>query len=250
VARPLYRDHGVVLRTWKLGEADRIVSVMTRQHGKVRAVVKGVRKTKSRFGARVEPTTHGSVQFYLGRDLDILTQIEVVDAFAAIRGDLTRLGRAAVMLEAIDQVAPEREPTPELYHLLLGALRTLDQGDRPLLLSGFLLKLLVAEGVQPALDCCVGCGAADGLGWFDPVAGGTRCRACAAGIALPPGSIGLMAEIIEGRLRLVLDEVESPATRAIEAAATASLERHLERRLRAPTVAADSSFAPLRAQRA
>ena len=96
----LYRDEGVVLRTYKLGEADRIVVLCTRGHGKVRAVAKGVRKTKSKFGARLEPMSHVAVQFYEGRELDIVTQAESIDHFRAIRDDLDRLARASSMLEA------------------------------------------------------------------------------------------------------------------------------------------------------
>ena len=84
----LYRDHGIVLRTHKLDEADRIITFMTERHGKVRAVAKGVRKTKSKFGARLEPTSHVALQLYEGRELDIVTQAESVDHFKAIREDL------------------------------------------------------------------------------------------------------------------------------------------------------------------
>ncbi|HRA35346.1 MAG TPA: DNA repair protein RecO, partial [Acidimicrobiales bacterium] len=121
----LYRDQGIVLRTYKLGEADRIVSIITERHGKVRAVAKGVRKTKSKFGARLEPTSHVALQLYEGRELDIVTQAESIDHFRPIRDDLDRLGRAVTMLETVDQVAMEREPNPALYRMLLGALRSL-----------------------------------------------------------------------------------------------------------------------------
>ena len=94
---PLYHDRGVVLRTYKLGEADRIVSILTRGRGKVRAVAKGVRKTKSRFGGRLEPVSHVDLLMYEGRgELDIVSQAETVDAFRPLRDDLDRLGRAVV----------------------------------------------------------------------------------------------------------------------------------------------------------
>src|SRR4029079_8534951 len=101
----LYRDEGVVLRTWKLGEADRIIVFLTRGHGKVRAVAKGVRKTKSKSGARLEPTTNVALQLYEGRELDIVTQAETIDYFRSIRDDLDRFSRASAMLEAVDQLA-------------------------------------------------------------------------------------------------------------------------------------------------
>ena len=106
---PLYRDVGVVLRTYKLGEADRIVVLCTQGRGKVRAVAKGVRKTKSRFGSRLEPGSHVSLQLYEGRELDIVSQAELVESQQALRDDLDRLGRAAAILEAVDQVSQEGE---------------------------------------------------------------------------------------------------------------------------------------------
>ena len=97
----LYRDTGVVLRTWKLGEADRIVSVFTREHGKVRGVAKGVRKSGSRFGSRLEPTCHVSVQLYKGKgDLDTITQVELIERPESVRGDYVLWVRASAMLEA------------------------------------------------------------------------------------------------------------------------------------------------------
>src|SRR5688572_7393420 len=119
----------------RLGEADRIVTLVTRGHGKVRAVAKGVRKTKSRFGARLEPMSHVSLLLYEGRELDTVSQAESLDHFRVIRDDLDRMGRAASMLEAVDQVAEEREPSPRLYQLLVGGLRAIAATDTPLVLA-------------------------------------------------------------------------------------------------------------------
>ena len=123
----LYRDQGVVLRTVKLGEADRIVSFLTQGHGKVRAVAKGVRKSGSRFGARLEPTSHVALQCYRGRELDVVTQVETIDAYRPLRESYACFTHAVPMLEAVDQVAQEREPAPALYRMLVGALRTLER---------------------------------------------------------------------------------------------------------------------------
>ncbi len=237
----LYREHGIVLRTWRLGEADRIVSLLTRGNGKVRAVAKGARKTKSRFAARIQPPRHLSLQLYEGRsDLHTLTQAETVDGFSAIGADLSRLGRASVMLEVTEHVSLDHEPNPALYQLLLGALRSLEGGDRPLVLTGFLLKLLVLEGVQPALEDCVSCGATEDLVAYDVAASGVRCRACRAGVPLQEGTLDILRHIVAGQLRLVLDEPESPATRGAEQVATVAVERLMERRLRSTGVAAEA----------
>src|SRR6266508_2112477 len=124
----LYREQAVVLRTWKLGEADRIVVLMTQGQGKVRAVAKGIRKTKSRFGGRLEPFSHVDLSLYRGRELDIVTQAEVVAPFRALREDYDRVVAGTAMLEAVDQVAQERESAVRIYLLLVRALRTLDGG--------------------------------------------------------------------------------------------------------------------------
>ena len=111
----LYRDHAVVLRTIKLGEADRIVTLVTEGRGRVRAVAKGVRKTKSRFGGRLEPMTHVAVQLYEGRELDTITQVETVDHFRTIRDDLDRVAKAQALLEVVDQVAQDHQANSALY---------------------------------------------------------------------------------------------------------------------------------------
>ena len=154
----LYRDQGVVLRTIKLGEADRIVTLFTRGHGKVRGVAKGVRKTASRFGARLEPTSHVACQCYRGRELDIVTQVETIDAHRRLREHYGCLTHAVSMLEAVDQVALEREPNPALYRMLVRALRTLADQRSPVVSTAFFWKLLALEGFQPLVDTCARCG--------------------------------------------------------------------------------------------
>lgn len=233
----LYRDEGIVLRTHKLGEADRIVSVLTRHHGKVRAVAKGVRKTKSRFGARLEPPTHLQLQIYEGRgELQIVDQAETVDHFRAIRDDLDRLTRAVSMLEAADQLGLEGEPNPALFQMLLGALRALAGHSGPLVVPGFYLKVLALEGFRAVVDRCVECGATEGLVAFDIESGGTRCSLHRVGVALSPGALGLLRDILGGRLSAALAEPASPATLEVGHLATRSMEHHLERRLRSVAI--------------
>lgn len=228
----LYRDEGVVLRTWKLGEADRIVVIFTKGHGKVRAVAKGVRKTKSKFGARLEPTSHVSLQFYEGRELDIVTQAESIDHFRAIREDLDKLGRAVTMLEAVDQLAQEREPNPALLRMLLGAMATLSADASPLVVPGFFLKLLSLEGFRPVVDECVSCGATTDLVAFDLDTGGVLCHRCRRGTPISPGALELLQRVLGGGLAGALREPSSPATHDLEVLATRALEHHLERRLK------------------
>ncbi|MCB1003811.1 MAG: DNA repair protein RecO [Acidimicrobiales bacterium] len=228
----LYRDHGIVLRTHKLGEADRIVALYTAGHGKVRAVAKGVRKTRSKFGARLEPTSHVAAQFYEGRTLDIVTQADTVDHFRALREDLDRFARASAMLEAVDQVSEDAPPAPALYQLLLRALRTLAAQPSDLVVGGFFWKLLALEGLRPTVDRCVRCGATGSLVSFDLDEGGLLCRACRRGTAVSPEAVVLLRQILGGQLAAALAAPGSPATTEVETLATRALEHHLERRLR------------------
>lgn len=233
----LYRDHAVVLRTWKLGEADRIVTLHTHDHGKVRGVAKGVRRTKSKFGARLEPLSHVAVQLYRGKgDLDTITQVETVDRFVSLRHDPDRFARAQAMLEAVDQVAQDREPDRELHVMLVRALRTLDRNDSALIVAAFFLKLLVHEGVMPALDECVSCGAHEWLEAFDFDEGGVLCHDCRRGRPVSPLALDLMRRVVGGGLGGVLTEPVGPATGEVDLLATALMEHHLERRLRAVAV--------------
>src|SRR5215210_556834 len=127
---PTYRDEAVVLRTHKLGEADRIITMLSRQRGKLRAVAKGVRRTTSKFGARLEPFSHVDLQFAVGRTLDVVTQVESLHAFGEpLTGNYPAYTAGQVMLETADRlVVEENEPAVQQYLLLVGALRVLDRG--------------------------------------------------------------------------------------------------------------------------
>jgi DNA repair protein RecO (recombination protein O) len=228
----LYRDHGIVLRTHKLGEADRIVVVLTRDHGKVRAVAKGVRKTKSRFGGRLEPPSHVDLLLYLGRELDVVTQVETVDHFGPLREDFDRLARAMTLLEATDQVSLEREPNPALYRMVVGALRTLAARDTPLVVAAFLLKLLSLEGYRPEVEACAVCGSPSDLVSWAVEEGGLRCRAHRQGSPVSPEAVEILQDILGGRLGAALNAPASAATAEVDHLAVKVLEHHLERRLR------------------
>ena len=161
----LYRDDGIVLRTHKLGEADRIVTLLTRRNGRVRAVAKGVRRTRSRFGARLEPFTHVDLLLYTGRSLDVITQAETLRPYGApLAGDYPRYTTGTVMLEAAERFTPvEKEPLLRQFLLLVGGLRALGENlhDPRLVLDAFLLRSLAVAGYPPALDECAVCGTPD-----------------------------------------------------------------------------------------
>jgi DNA repair protein RecO (recombination protein O) len=232
VASPLYRDTAVVLRTYRLGEADRIVVLLTEHHGKVRAVAKGVRKTMSKFGARLEPMSHVRLLLVKGRELDIVSQAEAVESLAPMVCDLDHLTNGMAVLEAIDQLALEREPAPHLYKMLVGALRTIATHSGPLVVASFYWKLLAAEGMRPQLDVCVRCGEPGPFVAFDPDQGGVLCRACRSGAPLSAEALEIIRAILGGRLNAVLDLPASAATHEVSGHATRAIEHHIERRLR------------------
>jgi DNA repair protein RecO (recombination protein O) len=228
----VYQDEGVVLRTIRLGEADRIVTVMTAEHGKVRAVAKGIRKTNSRLGARLEPATGVALLLWRGRELDIVRQAEVTEGRRELREDLGRLSKAYAMLEVVDHLAPERTPMPGVYRMLKGALGVLAEGSPPLLVPAFILRLLSHEGSAPVLEVCASCGASEDLVAFDLGEGGALCRECRRGRAVSKAALSLMHEALSGKLREVLDEPEGPLAEEVRSVTTEAIEWHLERRVR------------------
>lgn len=233
----LYRDQAVVLRTWKLGEADRIISLHTHDNGKVRAVAKGIRRTKSKFGARLEPLSHVSIQLYRGRgDLDTITGVEVLSQFTSLRSDPQRFARGQALLEAVEGVAQEREPDRRLHVMLVKALKTLDRHPSDLVVAAFFLKLLAHEGLQPQLDACSNCGSHEDLAAFDFDAGGVMCQQCRRGRPVSEEILALMRRILNGGLASVLAEESTAGVVELRSLATALLEHHLERRLRAIVV--------------
>jgi DNA repair protein RecO (recombination protein O) len=169
----------------KLGEADKIVSILTQGSGKIRAVAKGIRRTNSKFGARLEPMIHVSLLLYQGRNLDTVTQAEIVHPFRAIRSDFDLIAAGETMLEGADKVAEEHERNVRLFLLLLAGLRSLEggPGDPAAVAESFLLKLLSLSGFHPSLSACAVCGEPGPHDRFSAGQGGVVCDGCAEGEA-------------------------------------------------------------------
>jgi DNA repair protein RecO (recombination protein O) len=227
-----YRDRGLVLRTIRLGEADRIATILSLEHGKVRAVAKGVRRVKSRLGARTEPLTHVDFMAWRGRELDVVNQVEVIDVFPRIRSDLARFDGAVTMAEIIDQSTVDHQQSPELYRLLVGALRSLEETGSPLVLSAFCLKLLAIEGLGVVTDRCAACGSEPPLVAFDAAQGGFLCARCRRGQAVSAEVVALAGRITSGGLARALREAQGAEIGQLEHLAVGAVEHHLERRLR------------------
>jgi len=231
----LYRDEGVVLRVQKLGEADRIITLLTRQHGRVRAVAKGVRRTRSKFGATVEPFSHVDLQLFEGRNLDIVTQAESVTSYGdRLVGDYGRYTAGTAVLETAERLtAEEREPALRLFLLVLGALRAMSERDPSLVLDAFLLRAMAVSGYAPALSDCARCGAAGPHRAFSVPAGGTVCAACRpAGSASPnPLTLALLADLLAGQWEAA-EDTDTRTRRDASGLVAAHLQWHLERGLR------------------
>jgi DNA repair protein RecO (recombination protein O) len=227
-----YRDEGIVLRTMRLGEADRIVTILTAEHGKVRAVAKGVRRTKSRMGGRVEPLSHVTMLCWRGRELDIINQAESLDTFRTIREDMARLAPATTILEIADQVAEQHAPAGELFSMVLGALRSLELTPSPLLLGAFCLKLLATEGVGPIVDACARCASPGPLVAFELSEGGLLCAKCRRGQAVSPEFVDMARRILGGGLAAALRETPGLVANEVERVGLNAVEQHLDRRLR------------------
>lgn len=227
-----YRDTAVVLGSYKFGEADRVVILLTAEHGKVRAVARGVRKTRSSIGARLEPMSHVDVSLRAGRGLDTIAEVRLVETTAPLRTDLSRIQQGLAMVEAVDKMTPDREPVPHLFEMLVRGLRTLSLESSPLVLGAFFWRLLALEGHSPMLDECVRCGGGDNLTRFDAADGGVHCQSCPGGVPISPAALEILREILGGRVRDALVRTESASTSEVSVLAMDAMETHLERRLR------------------
>lgn len=232
---PTYRDEVVILRTHKLGEADRIVTMLSRRHGKVRAVAKGVRRTSSKFGSRLEPFMVADVQLYQGRSLDIVQQAESLGSYGTdIAAHYDRFTSANAMVETADRLS-DSEATPEQYLLLVGGLRALSRGEHVprSILDSYLLRVMSLSGWAPSLDDCARCGTPGPHSTFVVQLGGLVCGNCspAGSPRVADRTLTLLRALISGEWDVI--DAASPA----EAAAASGLvgayaQWHLERGIR------------------
>ncbi|WP_286217520.1 DNA repair protein RecO [Paraoerskovia sediminicola] len=234
---PLYRDDAIVMRTQKLGEADRIVTLLTREHGTVRAVAKGVRRTSSRFGARLEPFMMIDAQLHEGRSLDIVTQVETVGPYArVICEDYGLYTAGTVMLETAERlVGGEKEPAVQQFWLLVGAVRSLAEKTHApgLVLDSYLLRSFAIAGWAASFTDCARCGEPGPHHSFAVAQGGAVCQRCRPhGATSPsPATFDLLAALIAGDWA-VADASDARTRRQASGLVAAYCQYHLERTLR------------------
>lgn len=230
-----YRDEAVILRTHKLGEADRIVTMLSRRNGKIRAVAKGVRRTSSKFGSRLEPFMVADLQLYRGRSLDIVQQAESLGSYGAdIVVDYERFTAASAMVETADRLN-EAEATSDQYLLLIGGLRSLSRGEHATrsILDSYLLRVMALSGWAPALDDCARCAAPGPHRHFGPQLGGSVCDSCApAGSPrISSSALALMRALMSGDW-VAIDAAPHADMAAASGSVAAYAQWHLERGIR------------------
>jgi DNA repair protein RecO (recombination protein O) len=240
----LYRTPAVILKRMDLGEADRIVTFYSRDVGKIRAVAKGVRRTTSRSAGHLEPFTLSDVMFAVGRELDVISQADTLEAFRQVREDLVLTTHAYYLAEMVDLLTEDRMENRAVFDALVEGLRDLaDNTDSRLVLIVFHLRLLEALGYRPELRECVSCRATiepEG-NQFSSQAGGVLCPGCgpreSTAHAVGTSVLKLLRFLqqTEGRRPV---SVPPPVGRAAEALLRDYAERIVERRLRSPALIA------------
>ena len=212
----VYKSKGIVLRSIRYGEADRILDLYTRDGGLVSAIAKGIRRTKSRFGARLEPFSCVDFVAYHGRTLDTVTQAEVLRSFRGVRENLVRFDAAARMVGSVRALSGGDEADRRVFNLLYNGLDALEEHNSGFetVEAAFGLKLSILAGYAPQLDVCSNCAidpeeAPEPL-YFAPDVGGVLCSECrsASGDAFPlaPGTLEQLRALIERPIREVFPE--------------------------------------------
>ena len=232
---PLYRDEAVVLRTHKLGEADRIVTLLSRYNGQIRAVAKGVRRTASKFGSRLEPFMVVEAQFYEGRNLDIVNQVETIGAYGReIIQDYRTYTAATAMVETAEKLTGD-DSSPQQYLLLIGALRSLanKEHDASLVLDSYLLRALSIAGWAPNFVDCSRCQAPGPHQAFVLQLGGVVCRECrpAGAAVLDAQTAELLGALLSGDWQIA-DNSEEGIRLAASGIVSAYSQWHIERGLK------------------
>ena len=233
-----YRDDAVVLRTYKLGEADRIVILLSAEHGQVRAVAKGVRRTTSRFGARLEPFNVAEVQLVHGRTLDIVSQAIGKRSYGErIASDYESYTAAAAMAETAEKLtADDHDTSSQHYRLLVGALSAVARGlhEPGRILDSYLLRAVSLAGWTPSFVDCARCGAPGPHRSFSAALGGAVCPQCR-----PPGSAApsdATFQLLDGLLRghwPTIDAADPRTARAAAGFVATYVQWHMERTVRA-----------------
>jgi DNA repair protein RecO (recombination protein O) len=230
-------DDAVVLRTFKSGEADRVVVLWTRNFGKVRVLAKGVRKTTSRLGATLETLAYVKADLVKTRgEFYIARHVAHKERLSTLRGSYSRISAGYAVVEAIDAIPSDGVADEAIFDLLTRVLLTLDDEsyDPTLIPASFFFRLLALDGSEPVVDACVNCGRLEPLVAFDAGVGGTLCDNCRQGLSLSRDALTLIRRMLGGDLASVLRESPPAGAGEVMAVAQEAIEGHFGRRLRSP----------------
>ena len=240
----LYRTPAVILKRTDLGEADRIVTFFSRDVGKIRAVAKGVRRTTSRSAGHLEPFTLSDVMFAVGRELDVISQADTLEAFREIREDLELTTHAYYLAEVVDLLTEDRLENRDVFDTLVEGLRSLRATPDPrMVLIVFHLRLLEALGYRPELRECVSCRATiePNRNHFSALLGGVLCPACGprepTARDIGTSALKLLRFVQQARGQRAVS-VPPEVGREAEALLRDYAEHIVERRLRSPALIA------------
>jgi DNA repair protein RecO (recombination protein O) len=242
-----FRDDAVVLRTYKSGESDRIGVLWTREHGKVRVIAKGVRKTTSRLGGTLEPLSYVNVDLVQSRsDFYITKHVAHRERFGVLRSSYQRINAGYAVVEVVDAIPSDDVADEGIFDLLTRVLRTLDdeQFNPTLVPASFFFRLLGHDGSGPVVDRCVNCGREGPLVAFDASVGGTLCAQCRSGQSLSANALELIRRIVGGDLASVLKESEPAGSSEVATLAQEAIEHHFGRRLKVARSSPPLTHAP------
>jgi DNA repair protein RecO (recombination protein O) len=203
---PTYRANAIVLRRINLGETDRILTLYSREHGRLSAVAKGSRKPVSRLAAATELLTYGRYLLATGRNLDVLTQSETKESFQDIRGDIHRIAYATYIVELVNETVEDRDPNPDLFDTILSSLYLMEGGvDPEIVARHFELQVMTMSGYRPHLESCARCGSSlpKETVSFSPSFGGVVCEECGK---LPEDTLTVSRETIDALSMLLSAE--------------------------------------------
>lgn len=238
---PTYQADAIVLRRLDYGEADRILTLLTREHGKLGAIAKGARRGKARMASSLDLFARSRMLLARGRNLDVVAQAERRGSLRHIAGDLQRTAFACLVAEVVDKVLEDRHPVDDVFDLVVATLERLNAPERSPRAEGawFVMRILDLLGYQPQLYSCAGCGQAlpEVAAWFSPLLGGVLCARCGShdqdGSHVSVNGLKVLRVMSAGdgalydRLRL-----DAGLLREIEQALQTQLEYHLDRRLK------------------
>jgi len=230
-----FRDDAIVLRTYSSGESDRVVVLWTKEHGKVRVLAKGIRKTTSRLGGTLEALAYVNVDLVKTRgDFYIARHVRHVERLTTLRASYDRITAGYAVVEAVDAIPTEDVADEGIFELLSRVLITLDNPEffPTLVPASFFFKLLAHDGSEPVVEECVNCGSSGPLVAFDAQVGGMLCANCRSGLAISPQGVQLVQRILGGDLAGVLRESSPAGANEVAVLAQESIENHFGRRMK------------------